>query len=78
VWDRPLYTIGRRQVICDALRLCGAENLFADLPQPAPQVSDEAVLARDPAVIVAGCHAQLDLWRQWPALAATRRGQLYR
>ena len=58
--------------------VCGAENLFGDLPQPAPQVSVEAVLARDPAVIVAGSHAQLELWRQWPALAATRRGQLYR
>lgn len=78
VWDRPLYTIGGRQVISDALRVCGAENLFGDLPQPAPQVSVEAVLARDPAVIVAGSHAQLELWRQWPALAATRRGQLYR
>ncbi|MGX8849934.1 ABC transporter substrate-binding protein, partial [Pseudomonas aeruginosa] len=70
VWDRPLYTIGGRQVISDALRVCGAENLFGDLPQPAPQVSVEAVLARDPAVIVAGSHAQLELWRQWPALAA--------
>ncbi|KSS59666.1 helical backbone metal receptor [Pseudomonas aeruginosa] len=68
----------RREVISDALRVCGAENLFGDLPQPAPQVSVEAVLARDPAVIVAGSHAQLELWRQWPALAATRRGQLYR
>ena len=65
-------------MISDALRVCGAENLFGDLPQPAPQVSVEAVLARDPAVIVAGSHAQLELWRQWPALAATRRGQLYR
>lgn len=46
VWDRPLYTIGGRQVISDALRVCGAENLFGDLPQPAPQVSVEAVLAR--------------------------------
>ncbi|PXZ75496.1 cobalamin-binding protein, partial [Pseudomonas aeruginosa] len=54
VWDRPLYTIGGRQVISDALRVCGAENLFGDLPQPAPQVSVEAVLARDPAAIVAG------------------------
>ncbi|MCR3853265.1 helical backbone metal receptor, partial [Pseudomonas aeruginosa] len=24
VWDRPLYTIGGRQVISDALRVCGA------------------------------------------------------
>ncbi|MGA4815347.1 ABC transporter substrate-binding protein [Pseudomonas aeruginosa] len=74
VWDRPLLHHWRTPGDQRWPRVCGAENLFGDLPQPAPQVSVEAVLARDPAVIVAGSHAQLELWRQWPALAATRRG----
>src|SRR5690606_26692472 len=52
VWDKPLYTIGGRQIISDALRVCGAQNVFADLHLPAPQVSVEAVLARDPQVIL--------------------------
>ncbi|MDB6144947.1 MAG: cobalamin-binding protein [Pseudomonas sp.] len=62
VWDRPLYTVGGGQIISDALKVCGAENVFADLDLPAPQVSLEAVLQRDPQVIVAGNQAQLVAW----------------
>ncbi|WP_263146596.1 cobalamin-binding protein [Pseudomonas sp. RIT-PI-AD] len=76
VWNRPLYTVGGRQIISDALRLCGARNLFEDLDLPAPQVSLEAVLAREPQVIVAGSHAELDLWQDWPQLEAVRLGHL--
>jgi iron complex transport system substrate-binding protein len=31
IWDRPIYTIGGRHVITDALQLCGAINIFSDL-----------------------------------------------
>ncbi|MEX6503456.1 cobalamin-binding protein [Pseudomonas zhanjiangensis] len=77
IWDKPLYTIGGRQIISDALRVCGAENVFADLSLPAPQVSIEAVLQRDPEVILAGSGAQLDIWKHWPDLAAVRLDQLW-
>lgn len=76
VWDAPLYTIGGGQIISDALQVCGARNVFADLPLPAPQVGVEAVLQRDPAAIIAGDARQLQAWRQWPQLAAVQRGQL--
>ncbi len=77
VWDKPLYTIGGRQIISDALEVCGGENLFADLELPAPQVSVEAVLQRDPEVILAGSAAQLEAWRRWPQLSAVTRKQLW-
>ncbi|MEK1905677.1 MAG: cobalamin-binding protein [Pseudomonas sp.] len=77
VWHQPLYTVGGGQIISDALRLCGAENLFADLALPAPQVSTEAVLQRDPAVILGGSATELDAWKAWPQLQATRRQQLW-
>jgi vitamin B12 transport system substrate-binding protein len=66
VWDRPLYTVGGRQIISDALSVCGARNVFADLSVPAPQVSVEAVLQRNPQVILATEQAQLDAWKNWP------------
>lgn len=77
VWHKPLYTIGGGQVISDALAVCGARNVFADLRQPAPQVSVEAVLARDPQVILGGSRAELGIWRDWPQLAAVRLGQVW-
>jgi len=77
IWHQPLYTIGDRQLIGDALAVCGARNLFAELPQPAPQVSVEAVLARDPEVILGGSRAELAGWTAWPQLRAVRLGQVW-
>jgi vitamin B12 transport system substrate-binding protein len=77
VWDRPLYTLGGRQIISDALRLCGARNVFDDLALPAPQVSVESVLARDPAIILVGEPGQAEAWRDWPQLTAVRIGQVW-
>lgn len=77
VWDRPMYTLGGRQIISDALRLCGARNVFGDLDLPAPQVSVESVLARDPAVILVGEPGQAAAWQDWPQLSAVRRGQVW-
>lgn len=70
VWDKPLYTLGEQQVVSDALRVCGARNVFDDQALPAPQVSVESVLLRDPQVILAGDPAQLAAWRSWPKLSA--------
>jgi len=53
VWDRPIYTVGGRQLMSDALQICGARNLFADLPEAGPVVDIEAVIARDPDIIIA-------------------------
>ncbi|WP_017939116.1 helical backbone metal receptor [Zestomonas thermotolerans] len=77
VWHRPLYTIGGGQIIDDALEVCGARNVFADLQQPAPQIGIESVLARDPRVILGGSSAELDIWQAWPQLAAVRLGQVW-
>ncbi len=81
IWDRPIYTIGGRHVISDALKLCGAENVFADLETAAPAVTREAALLRNPELIVASgppasTQAWLDEWRKFPALVAVRRERL--
>lgn len=57
VWDRPLMTVGGKHWISDALALCGARNVFADLDAAAPLVSREAVLQRAPELIVSGSDA---------------------
>lgn len=77
IWNRPLYTLGGRQIISEAIEVCGGRNVFADLSLPAPQVSIESVLARNPDVILAGSGAQLAEWKKWPQLAAVRKDQLW-
>ncbi|MCF5168297.1 cobalamin-binding protein [Pseudomonas canadensis] len=69
VWNQPLYTVGGGQIISDALNVCGARNVFDDLRLPAPQVSIESVLQRDPELIMVGDQAQKEAWKVWPAMA---------
>ncbi|WP_044872632.1 cobalamin-binding protein [Pseudomonas sp. LFM046] len=77
VWDKPLYTLGGRQIISDALRVCGAENVFADLSLPAPQVSVESVLQRNPEVILVSEPTQAKAWAAWSQLTAVKKGQVW-
>ncbi len=76
VWDKPLYTVGGGQIISDALEVCGARNVFSDLTLPAPQVSIEAVLQRNPEVILGSDQFQLNAWKNWPQVAAVKQQQL--
>lgn len=77
VWDQPLYTVGGGQIISDALTVCGARNVFDDLKLPAPQVSLESVLQRDPDVILASDAALLPGWKTWSQLKAVKTGRLF-
>lgn len=69
VWDRPLMTVAGTHWISDALALCGARNVFADLRAASPVVSREAVLRRAPELIVSGSDAP-DVRRQWQHFAS--------
>jgi ABC-type Fe3+-hydroxamate transport system substrate-binding protein len=68
-------------VITDALRLCGATNIFADLGTAAPAVTREAAILRNPELILASAPPGaaddwLAEWRRYPALAAVRKDHL--
>ena len=82
VWDRPVYTVGRAQLLSDVVEACGYRNLFDDLDAPGPAVGVEAVITRDPDVILAvapdaaSAQAWLDAWRAFPSLRAVRQQQL--
>lgn len=52
VWPKPLYTVGKPQIITQALSLCGVRNIFGDITAESTQVSIEAVLARKPNWII--------------------------
>ncbi|MCU0760250.1 MAG: cobalamin-binding protein [Steroidobacteraceae bacterium] len=52
IWDDPLYTLGGRHVITDAIARCGGRNIFDDIAFPAPIVELEAVVKRDPDVML--------------------------
>jgi len=81
IWDRPIYTIGGKHVITDALQVCGAINIFSDLETAAPAVTREAAVLRNPELILASAppgaaDEWLAEWRKFPALAAVQNGQV--
>lgn len=83
LWDDPIYTISDQQLLGDALRHCGARNVFAELTILAPQIGRESVIAADPDIILlfssqqAEQHPWLKRWRQFPQLRAVRNQRLY-
>ncbi len=80
IWSQPLMTLNGQHMVSSVLRLCGGRNIFADLPQLAPTVSVEAVVAADPQVILTAGDARdqpLERWKAFSRLRAVRDGQLH-
>jgi iron complex transport system substrate-binding protein len=81
VWNRPIYTVGGSHMMTDSLRLCGARNIFADLKEQGPSVDTEAVIGRDPEIIVAvappGTAGEwLAEWKRFATMRAVKNGRL--
>ena len=77
----PLFTLNGKHLVSKGLALCGGENIFADVPGLAVQVSHEAVIARDPAAILSPVsdvnRDPLEHWRRWPQMQAVEANALY-
>lgn len=72
---RPLYTVSDEHYISELIALCGGENVFAGLGALAPSVGVEAVLERDPEILMASSDAGAAAfaeWERWPTMAANR------
>ncbi|WP_249977951.1 cobalamin-binding protein [Vreelandella olivaria] len=82
VWDEPLMSVNGEHLIGQVVRLCGGDNVFADQPRLVPRLDDEAVLAANPDVIIAGGMGEenrhwLTHWEQYTHLAAVEENNLY-
>ncbi len=80
IWPSPLMTLNDKHIVSDALALCGGVNVFGKLPQLAPTISREAVVAAAPEAIFASDerNESWDRWRALRRLPAVRLGNLYR
>lgn len=91
VWQSPLMTVNRAQMIGDAIALCGGRNVFGELAPLVPLVSTEAVVAADPEAIFTASEEGggtpawqrapdapgLAAWHRYTQLTATRRGWMF-
>lgn len=78
LWSSPLLAAGRGSFLTDLLDVAGAENIFADVDAPSPQVTFEEIVRRDPDIVLAGPvqAAELRSDPRWRALRAVRDGRI--
>lgn len=82
IWNKPFITMNGRQFISQGLALCGARNIFADLPALTGQVNLETIISRDPQVILLGGQrafqqAWLSDWQAMPQVTAIHNKQIH-
>lgn len=80
VSQEPLYTVSGDHYMSELIETCGGHNVFGDLGRLAPMVDVEAVLARNPEVMLASEDNPPDVfevWKRWPELAANRYGNYF-
>lgn len=78
VWDNPLMAIGGGSFMSELVEIAGGHNVYADLPEPSPQVSFEDLVRRDPDAILAGPLevVRLNADARWRSLRAVREGRV--
>jgi len=81
IWDQPLMTVNGQHLISDVMRLCGLENIFANVGTLVPRINQESVIEADPQLIVAGGMGKVrpdwtKQWQRWTDLSAIRLNAL--
>jgi len=83
VWYEPLWTIGPGTWQSELIEMAGGLNIFADAKTPYPIVSAEAVIKRDPEIIIVpigymGGVKKEDFEKRpgWRAISAVRSGRI--
>ncbi len=81
VWNNPLYTVGKNQFISQAIELCGGINIFSNIDILAPQVSIEAIIEKNPELIILGGSTKLQKnwlykWQRYPIINAVKNNNI--
>lgn len=80
IQKRPLYTVSGDHYVSELIGLCGGQNIFSDLVNLAPLVAVEAVIERNPELLLVSSDSEgdaLNEWDRWPDLAANRYGNRF-
>jgi len=80
VWGDPVMTAGKQSFVNELIALAGGENVAGDVNRDFYQISPEAVLARDPEVVIlleAG-HPDVAARSGWAQLSAVKSNHICR
>ncbi len=74
-WDNPPIVIGGASFLSEMVELAGGHNTFADVDLPSLTVSIEAIVQRDPDIVLITSDSGVPSWAnrsEWRAVAAVR------
>lgn len=76
--DLPSWTIGKQSFVNEALNICGADNLFADIQKRALLASKETIIARNPEIILSFSANSKRISERpgWTSIRAVRNGNI--
>lgn len=82
VWNAPFMTAGSRSFINDIIFTSGAQNIFADIDEAYPIVSEETIIARQPEYILipASCGITLEAVKArngWASIPAVKNNKIF-
>lgn len=77
VWEQPITTIGRGSFLAELVHRAGGRNVFDDVSASSAPVSLEAVVSRDPDIVLALSPGQAppSPKAEWRAIRAVREGK---
>ncbi len=79
--EKPIFTIGGSHFISEIIDICGGINIFSDVKQTAPSISEESVVSRDPEVIfsrdVVSNKMKLKIWEKFDNMSAIKLDNLF-
>ena len=79
-WDQPLTTIGAGSFLSEVVQRAGGRNVFGELESASAPVSLEAVIARDPSLVLVPSAELRDtaIRPEWNAVPAFRERRILR
>ena len=82
IFASPYMSIGKSSFMNDILEFAGARNIFEDLSQSYPQISEEAVIAKNPDFIIVPYYSldQINLMYKrhgWNNISAVKNHKIY-
>ena len=82
VWNAPYMSAGAASFINDVIRAAGGENIFADLADAYPMVSEESIIAREPELILIPASTGMmpdavGLRNGWTDIPAVKNGRVF-
>ena len=82
VWNAPYMSAGAASFINDVIRAAGGENIFADLADAYPMVSEESIIAREPELILIPASTGMmpdavGLRNGWADIPAVKNGRVF-